>query len=194
MESFGDQISIKFKDLLTEKEEIELLPDLVVLVTGMVPRKNETLEKIFKVPIGRDRFFNEIHPKLRPVETVINGVYIAGTGQSPKNLTETILSSLSSAAKAYSLLSSGSLKLEPIVAVIDKDKCEWCGKCDEVCLYDAIEKSSVNGKEVAVVNEALCKGCGSCVPVCEPRALEIKGYTNREIIGMIDGILEEVNK
>ncbi len=194
VEKNGVDVSVKIKDILTDGEEIEIIPDLVVLVTGMIPRENGGLEKIFKVPVGRDKFFSEIHPKLRPVETVINGVYIAGTGQGPKNLTETILSSLSSVAKAYSLLSSGTLKLEPIVAIIDEEKCEWCGNCDEVCVYDAIEKKSENGKEVAVINEALCKGCGSCVPVCESRAIEIKGYTNKEILGMIDGILKEVNR
>ena len=194
VENISGKLSVRVKDLLTDREEIELTPDLVVLVTGMIPRKNEQLEKLFKVPIGRDHFFNEIHPKLRPVETVIDGVYIAGTSQGPKNLTESILSSLSSAAKTYSLLSSGTLKLEPIVAIIDENRCEWCGKCDEVCIYDAIDKKEVKGKTVAVINETLCKGCGSCVPVCEPRAIEIKGYTNKEIEGMIDGIMEEVNK
>ncbi len=188
----NNKTMVKVKDLLTDREEIGVELDLIVLVTGMVPRKNGKLEKIFKVPIGRDRFFNEIHPKLRPVETVIDGVFIAGTSQGPKNLTESILSSLSASAKAYSLLSSGKLKLEPIVAIINKEKCEWCGKCDEVCIYDAIEKKEENGKFIAIVNETLCKGCGSCVPVCESRAIELKGYTNAEILAMIDGISEEV--
>lgn len=192
VEDFNNRAIVKVKDLLTEREEIEIEPDLVVLVTGMIPRKNSEIERIFKVPVGRDNFFNEIHPKLRPVETVIDGVFIAGTGQGPKNLTESILSSLSAAAKTYSLLSSGTLKLEPIVAFVDSERCKWCGDCAEVCLYDAIEKENQDGKEIAVVNEALCKGCGSCVPVCESRAIEIKGYTNKEIIGMIDGMLEEV--
>jgi heterodisulfide reductase subunit A len=189
----GKNSVVRIKDLLTEGEEIEINPDLIVLVTGMIPRNNEKLEKIFKVPIGRDRFFNEIHPKLRPVETVIDGVFIAGTSQGPKNLTESILSSLSSSAKTYSLLSGGTLQLEPIVAIVDENRCEWCGKCEEVCIYDAIEKKEVQGKTIAYVNEALCKGCGSCIPVCEPRAIELKGYTNKEIMGMIDGIMEEVN-
>jgi heterodisulfide reductase subunit A len=82
-----------------------------------------------KIPVGRDHFFNEIHLKLRPVETVIDGVHIAGACQAPVNITETIKSSLSAAAKSNSLVSSGEIELDPTVAKIDEDLCEWCDLC-----------------------------------------------------------------
>ena len=182
---------MKVKDLLTEGEEIELKTDLVILVTGMVPRENSSLIDVLKIPVGRDRFFNEIHPKLRPVETVIDGVFIAGASQGPKNSTETVASSLAAVAKSAGLLMKGYVELEPLIAAVDVDKCEWCGKCAEACPYGAIGKSEFEGKEVAVVNKALCKGCGGCVPVCEEDAIEIEGYTDQEVKSIIDALLME---
>jgi len=182
---------VKAKDMLTEGEEIELKTDLVVLVTGMVPRENSNLINVLKIPVGRDRFFNEIHPKLRPVETVIDGVFIAGTSQGPKNSTETVASSLAAVAKSAGLLMKGYVELEPLIATVNVAKCVWCGKCAEACPYGAIGKGKVEGKEIAVVNRALCKGCGGCVPVCEEDAIEIEGYTDQEVKSMIDALLME---
>ncbi|MBN2524192.1 MAG: FAD-dependent oxidoreductase [Bacteroidales bacterium] len=193
VEKEGDHTIVKIKDVLLEGEEVELTPDLVVLVTGMVPRKDSTeIANIVKAPIGLDKFFNEVHPKLRPVETVIDGVFIAGSCQGPKNITESVNSALSAAAKANSIISSGKIELEPIIATINKDTCEWCGKCLEVCDYDAITKTAVNGKSIAEVNIALCKGGGMCLPVCPVDAIEITGYTNQEIESMIDAINTEI--
>jgi heterodisulfide reductase subunit A len=193
VEKDGENTIVKIKDLLSEREEIEMNPDLVVLVTGMVPRKdNGKIASIVKAPIGRDKFFNEVHPKLRPVETVIDGIYIAGTCQGPKNITESIKSALSASAKAHSLLSSGEIKLEPIIAKIDKDICQWCDKCSEVCEYGAIIKTEYNGKTVATVNEAVCKGGGMCLPVCPVDAINMEGYTNLEIESMIDSLSMEI--
>ncbi len=179
---------VRIKDFLTKGEVSDLEVDLVVLVTGMVPRKNNTVGKILKVPTGRDKFFNEIHLKLRPVETVIDGVFIAGASQGPKNITESVKSALSAASKANTLVSKGYIPIEPTIAVIDKDKCTWCGKCAEICPFDAISKQTIDGKEVAVLTEAKCKGCGMCMPVCEPNAIQLKGYTDNEIELMIDAL------
>jgi len=193
IEKEGDNIIVKIKDVLLEGQEIELIPDLVVLVTGMIPRKDTpALANIVKAPIGLDKFFNEVHPKLRPVETVIDGVFIAGSCQGPKNITESINSSLAASAKIHSIISSGEIKLEPIIATINKDTCEWCGKCIEVCDYDAITKTEYNGKSIATVNIALCKGGGMCLPVCPVDAIEITGYSNSEIESMIDAINKEI--
>ena len=91
----GNRTYVKVKDILSAGKEVETEADLIVLITGMVSRKNESLVHQLKIPVGRDNFFNEIHMKLRPVETVIDGVYIAGTCQSPKNILETLNSSIS---------------------------------------------------------------------------------------------------
>jgi len=163
----------------------------VVLVTGMVPRENAKLIDILKLPIGKDGFFNEIHPKLRPVETVIDGVFIAGASQGPKTLAESVASSMAAASKSGALLMKGYIDLEPLIAKIDPERCVWCDACTEVCPYGAIEKVSIKGKEAANVIPALCKGGGACVPVCPENAIDIEGYTDEQILAMIDSLIKE---
>lgn len=148
---------VKIKDVLTKEKELEIEADLVVLVTGMVPRADNSIGTMFKLPKGRDKFFNEVHMKLRPVETVIDGITIAGTCQGPKNIVESVNSALSAAAKSYSYISKGMLETEPIVAEVNTDLCAWCGKCAEACPFDAIGQKDVNGKQVAVINNSVCK-------------------------------------
>ena len=182
---------VTVKDLLTAGEEIEIAADLVVLATGMVPRKNDGLTTTLKLPIGSDRFYNEIHAKLRPVETVIDGVYIAGTCQGPKNSTESIVASLSAVSKAAALLVKGYVDLQPFVAYVMNDRCAWCGECEKACPYSAIEKIPYGDKEVARVVDVLCKGCGACVPVCPKDATQLKGSTDDQITAMIDAFARE---
>ncbi len=177
---------VKIKDVLTEEKELEIEADLVVLVTGMVPRADNSIGTMFKLPKGRDKFFNEVHMKLRPVETVIDGITIAGTCQGPKNIVESVNSALSAAAKSYSYISKGMLETEPIVAEVNTDLCAWCGKCAEACPFDAIGQKDVNGKQVAVINNSVCKGCGMCAPVCPPDAINLINYSSEEMMSMIE--------
>ncbi len=179
-------ISIKVSDLLSEKKEIEALVDLVVLVTGMVPDSDQSIGSLFKLPKGRDKFFNEIHMKLRPVETVIDGITIAGTCQGPKNVMESVNSALSAAAKSHSFVSKGELELEPIVAYVDKSSCNWCNACSDACPFNAVSKIEIDGKEVASINRSTCKGCGMCLPVCPSDSIELISFTNKEMESMID--------
>jgi len=189
----GKSTIVKVKDYLTAKKEMEIEADLVVLVTGMVAREDSThISELFKIPIGRDKFFNEIHPKLKPVETVIKGVYIGGTCQGPKNISESVQSSLAGASKITALLKSGTVSVDPIIARVDVDACTWCGKCSDVCDYTAIKEVEVDGKRIAAVNKAVCTGCGICAPVCPVNAIEIAQYTDHEIESMIDGFMHEV--
>jgi len=186
----GKSTIVKVKDYLTAKKEMEIEADLVVLVTGMVAREDATtISELFKIPIGRDKFFNEIHPKLKPVETVIKGVYIGGTCQGPKNVSESVQSSLAGASKITALLKSGTVMVDPITACVDADKCTWCGKCSDVCDYTAIKEVLFGEKHVAGVNKAVCTGCGICAPVCPENAIEIAQYTDNEIESMIDGFM-----
>jgi len=184
----NDKTVVRINDILTGKREMEVEADLVVLVTGMVPRKDNSVGSLFKLPKGRDRFFNEIHMKLRPVETVIDGITISGACQGPKNIMETVNSALSAAAKSYSYVSKGELELEPIIARIDKNLCTWCNACSQACPFNAVKMEEDKTKAFAVINNSVCKGCGMCLPVCPTDAINLIAYSNNEIESMIDAL------
>jgi len=193
VELVGKSLIIKVRDYLTAKKDLEVETDMVVLVTGMVAREDsQSIAGHFKIPVGNDKFFNEIHPKLKPVETVIKGVYIGGACQGPKNISESVQSSLSAAAKINALLKSGTVSIDPVIARINNDTCTWCGKCADVCDYTAIKELKSGDKHIASVNAAICVGCGICAPVCPVNAIEIAQYTDLEIESMIDGFMEKV--
>jgi heterodisulfide reductase subunit A2 len=185
------RLLVKVRDTLDGGEELEVGADLVVLVTGMEPRANDTLNQVLKIPESTDGFYKEIHPKLRPVETVIDGVFIAGAAQGPKTMSESVVSALAAVAKTGSLLKNGYVDLEPLIAQVDTEKCTWCGECLKVCPYNAIEKMICDEKEVAMVISSLCKGEGACVPVCLADAIAVEGFRNEQIIAMIDASLKE---
>lgn len=187
----GDGLVVTVRDVLTDGRELALPADLVVLVTGMVPRANDELVRTLKLPVGKGGFYNEIHPKLRPVETVVDGVYICGACQGPKTSAEAVASGLAAATQSASILKRGFAELDPLIAVVDTEACAWCGLCLEACPYEAPRKDEVNGKEVAFIDRAACKGCGGCVPVCPHAAIDLLGYTDAQIRAMIDGLAEE---
>ncbi|HBD07814.1 MAG TPA: 4Fe-4S ferredoxin [Syntrophobacteraceae bacterium] len=191
VEEVDGRLSVKVRDTLDGGEVIVIGADLVVLVTGMEPRENYKLNQVLKIPVGADGFYKEIHPKLRPVETVIDGVFIAGAAQSPKTMSESVTSALAAVAKTGGLLKKGYVNLEPLVAQADTEKCTWCGECLKVCPYNAIEKMICAEKEVAIVIASLCKGEGACVPVCPQDAIDVEGFRNDQIIAMIDASLKE---
>ena len=193
VEQVGTSLIVKVKDYLTYKKELEVQADIVVLVTGMVAREDsQQISETFKIPIGSDKFFNEIHPKLKPVETVIKGVYIGGACQGPKNISESVQSSLSAVAKINALLKSGTVSIDPVIANINNDLCTWCGKCAEVCEYTAIREIENGDKHIAAVNKAICTGCGICAPICPVNAIEIAQFTDLEIESMIDGFMSKI--
>lgn len=195
----SERLLITVADELTGGEMLELPVDLLVLVTGPVPARNEALQQLLKLPLSREGFFKEIHLKLRPVETVIDGVFIAGSCQSPKNLEESAGSGLAAVSKAAALLLRGFVNKEPLVARVDPEACVWCGQCDAACPYGAVECVNENGREVARIIETLCKGEGACVPVCPKDAVFVEGCTDGQIKAMIaslagqsDPVKEEV--
>jgi heterodisulfide reductase subunit A len=187
----SDGLLVSTRDVLTAGAELTIPADLVVLVTGMVPRENDDLVKVLKLPVGKDGFFNEIHPKLRPVETVVDGVFICGACQSPKNSAEAVASGLAAVTQSASILKRGYAELDPLIAVIDTDACSWCGLCLEACPYEAPRQVEEDGKAVAIIDRAACKGCGGCVPVCPQNAIDLQGYTDAQMRAMIDGLLQE---
>jgi heterodisulfide reductase subunit A len=192
-------VLVRVEDYLTWGEEIEVPVDLVVLAVGIVPRKIDDLIDMLKISPGTDRFLLEVHPKLRPVETAVPGVILAGTAQGPMNIQESCAAASAAAAKVSALLSQGEVKLEPFVAHIDLEKCEGTGTCVEVCSYEdaiALKTVSVNGKKVqrAEVTPANCAGCGNCVSACENRAIDIQGWTLPQYEAMVDAFTLEIRE
>jgi heterodisulfide reductase subunit A len=183
-------LTVTVRDLLTESLEVAIPVDLVVLVTGMVPRANDELVAVTKLPAGNDGFFNEIHPKLRPVETVVDGVLIAGACQGPKTSAESVASALAAATQSAAILKKGFTELSPLVAVVEASACTACGDCLTACPYAAISMSEGPDGHAAVISPTGCKGCGGCVPLCPENAIDLLGYTDAEITSMIDDLVE----
>ena len=183
-------LAVTVRDLLTDDAELAIPVDLVVLVTGMVPRKNDELAGVLKLPAGSDGFFNEIHPKLRPVETVVDGVLIAGACQGPKTSAESVGSSLAAVTQSAAVLKKGFTELDPLVAIVHPDACNACGACLTACPYDAISMGEDGTRHVALISPTGCKGCGGCVPLCPENAIDLLGYTDGQVNAMIDSLVE----
>lgn len=179
-----DGLTVTVRDVLTGGEELTVPVELVVLVTGMVPRANDELVRTLKLPVGRDGFYNEIHPKLRPVETIVDGVLIAGACQAPKTVAESVAAGLAAAAQAAAVLKRGVAELDPQVALVHRDACSGCGDCVEACPFGAIALAD----GVAAVDAAGCKGCGACAPVCPEDAIDLQGYTDAQVRAQIDAL------
>ncbi len=184
---------VRVKDYLTYGEELEVPADLVVLAVGMMPRQIDDLVQMLKVSRGVDRFLLEVHPKLRPVETAVNGVVLAGTAQGPMNIQEAVTAASAAAAKVCALLRRGYVELPPFVAAVDPEKCEGSGECVQACEYDgaiAMQTTHENGKVIrrAVVTPANCSGCGACVSACPTQAIDVQGWTLAQYEAMVDAI------
>ena len=179
--------------MLGEKVEVEV--DAVVLAAGMVPREPDMtrLQEMLKVPRSPDRFFMERHPKLGPVETTTEGIFLAGCIQGPKDLADTMAQAAAAAGKATTLVCKETIALEPTVCEVDEMLCRGCGKCVAICQFNApelVERSP--GIFVSKINEALCKGCGTCAAWCPTEAISAKHFTDRQITSMIESLLQEV--
>jgi len=183
-------LTVTVTDLLTEGRELQLPVDLVVLVTGMVPSANDELISTLKLPIGNDGFFNEIHPKLRPVETVVDGVLIAGACQGPKTSSESVASGLATVTQSAAMLRRGFAELDPLVAEVYPEACTACNACLDACPYGAISMTEGDGRQLAVISETGCKGCGGCVPICPENAIDLRGYTDAQVTAMIESLVE----
>ena len=187
----GSTALVRARDGLTWGEEVEAAVDLVVLAVGMQPADVSALVDSLKLPVGADRFLQEVHPKLRPVELAVNGVLVAGTSQGPKDITEATASASAAAAKATALLSVGHVELDPFVAHVDATLCAGNGACVAECPYPGAVAlhEYPDGSKRAIVNPALCSGCGACVAVCPTRAIDLAGWTLDQYDAMVDAIL-----
>ena len=167
---------------------LSLPVDCVILSAGMIPKVKDSaqLAELLRIQRGRDQFLLERHPKFGPVETSTEGVFLCGCDQFPKDIADSISQASAVAAKVAVLLSSGRITLEPIVSRVVGRSCRGCGKCVEVCEFNAIEIQ--NG--VACVNDALCKGCGTCASVCPTGAIDTHHFTQEQIEAVLEALLE----
>jgi len=162
--------------------------DMVVLAAGLVARADAgRVGKLFSIARSADGFFLEKHPKLAPVATSSDGIFLAGACQGPKDIPDSVAQGAAAAAEALAMLDRGSVEIEPITCVIDEKLCAACKVCIEVCPYSAIQFSEE--KKISVVTEALCKGCGICVAACPSGAAMQQGFKDRQIFAEIEGAL-----
>jgi len=166
--------------------EVEFLADWVVLSTPLIPNKDEILlARMLKIPIGTDGFMMEAHLKLRPVDTNVDGVFIAGTVSGPKDVSESIISGEAASARASILMGNRKVRTEAITAVVDEDLCIGCGLCEEICPYGAPKIEDGKSK----VREILCRGCGSCAAECPRRAITMRHFGDNQILAQVKALL-----
>jgi heterodisulfide reductase subunit A len=163
--------------------------DMVILCTAMTPRHDSgEVARIFGLSQGLDSFFLEEHPKLGPVSTATDGVFLAGTCQGPKDIPDAVSHASGAAAQALALASRGEVAISPTVSHIDPDICVGCKTCIGLCAYSAIEFDE--RRMVSVVNEAMCKGCGSCAAHCPSGAAQVRHFNEKEIFTELSGLLD----
>jgi heterodisulfide reductase subunit A len=188
---------VRARDTLTFGTELELPVDLVVLATGMEPGGADELVAMTKIPTGSDGFLLEIHPKLRPVESAIPGILLAGTARGPMDISESTTSASAAAAKVATLLAGDHVEMEPFVAKVDPSRCSGTGACLAACPYagaiglQEVElEDGVTGRR-AYVNPVACKGCGACVAACPNGAIDVQGWEIGQYLAMVDAIVAE---
>jgi len=171
--------------------EVKLTSDWVVLSTPLIPHKDSViLARTLKIPLSPDGFLMEAHLKLRPVDTQMDGIFLAGASTGPKDVPESIVSAKAAAARAAILMANKKMRTEAITAVVNPDLCRGCGRCEEVCEFKAIELVEVAPKVVnARVNEISCKGCGTCSVTCPTGAITMKHFSERQISAMVEAAI-----
>jgi len=165
--------------------------DMVVLAVGMEPQPDaQDVRRLFNISCGGEGFFTERHPKLAPVSTFTDGVFLAGACQGPKDIPDTVAQAGAAAAEALAMVDRGYVMLEANTAWIDEATCSGCKTCVGLCPFSAIAFDEERKK--ASVNEVVCKGCGICVGACPSGAAQQHLFTDAQIFAEIEGVLEHV--
>ena len=175
-------------DELLSGETIELPADLIILMVGMEPREDaEAVTRLVNISQDKDGWFIESHPKLDPVATTTDGVYIAGACQSPKDIPDSVAQARAAAGRILGKISKGKLEIDARFAEVDEDRCSGCRMCNEICPYTAIEFDAETRRSQVI--SALCKACGACVATCPSAAIKAKHFTDEQIFAEIAGVL-----
>jgi heterodisulfide reductase subunit A len=184
----GDALTVTVYDNI-HKENVTLDTDLVVLSAAVVPNPVKSLAGILRIPLDEHGFFMEAHTKLKPVETIANGIFACGTALAPKNIGESISQGSAAAAKAGVILSRGYIEAGGMVAVVDPDKCSICLTCVRTCPFEA---PSIDKKHVAEIDKTKCRGCGMCVAACPAKAIKLGHYTDAQIVSGCVALTEKL--
>lgn len=168
--------------IITENEV-----DMVVLSVGMVPRADASnIQRMLGIAASPDGFFMEAHAKLRPVDTLVDGVFLAGTAQGPKDIPDTVAQAKGAASGALEVIMHTSLELSPLVSEVDERLCRGCGDCKDVCEYGAVELVTLDSRLVSRINPALCKGCGACAVACCNGSIKLRNFTDSTVFSMVE--------
>ncbi|MCL4394654.1 MAG: FAD-dependent oxidoreductase, partial [Chloroflexi bacterium] len=179
----GDELVVRAEDTLLQTP-VEIPADLVVLGIGLTPRaETDEIANLLGLPRSGDGFLLEIHPKLRPVETAVDGVFLAGTCQGPKDIVDTLAQARAAASSALAPLCRGQVKVESATSRVNEDVCAGCGLCVAACPYGAPAINPRTGK--ARVNAVLCKGCGACQAACPSKAIQVMQSTSAQILSQV---------
>jgi heterodisulfide reductase subunit A len=184
------KLIVQAEDTLLGKQR-RIPVDMVVLMAGLEPRadaKDVALQ--FGISCSMAGWFTERHPKLDPVATMTDGIFIAGTCQGPKDIPDTVAQGAAASARVQGMITTGMVEIEPVVATINEDHCSGCRICNNLCPFNAIE--FLEDKGVSHINSALCKGCGTCVAACPAQAISGAHFSNDQIFAEIDGLLFDV--
>ncbi len=162
--------------------------DMVILSSGMEKSSGaEAVAKVFNLSRSRDGFFREAHPKLKPVDSPVDGIFLAGACQGPKDIPDSVAQGAAAAARALTLIDTGEVQIESSIAAVNNDRCSLCGECILACPFDALEIE----ENRLVVKEALCKGCGVCVGHCLSKAIDLLHYTDEQLVAEMKGLLHK---
>ena len=165
--------------------------DMVVLSVGVEPRKDmKPLQQLLTLSSNADGFLLESHPKLKPVDSPTRGIFYAGCVESPKDVKDSVTQASAAASRASIILNAGKVTIEAITAVMDPDKCNFCGVCSRVCPYHAIEPADKKSGTYPNIIQAACAGCGTCAAECTMDAISMRHFTDAQMISQIDSILE----
>jgi len=173
-----------------EGKPVKVDAEMVVLANAAIPRSSAAeLAKMLNIPLSKDGFFAECQPKIRPTDTDMPGIFLAGACQGLKDIPYSVAQGSAAAAQAAAVLGRESWLVEPVVATVNEDTCSGCKLCESVCAYHAINIEKVGDKQLAKVTEGLCRGCGLCASACPTDSIKMPHYTDGQVVAQIQAVL-----